>query len=354
MVRYRLVYSWVGRLSSALQRFAAEVSPVRIVSLLPSATEIVFALGLGDSLVGVTHECDYPPEALRLPEVTRSHIPPGISSAEIDRAVSSTLESAGTLYELDVAALGELRPDLVLTQRLCDVCAVSFDHVQEAVLSLQNQPAVLNLEPHSLADILENILTVGKAAGAVVQADKVVQDLQDRIEAVRTRSAGASQRPRVVCLEWADPPYCGGHWMQELVEIAGGHDDLAVRHRPSHRIEWAQVVDFAPQILVLTCCGFSLESVLEEGALLAKYPSFSDLPAAQAGRVFATDGSAYFSRPGPRIVDSLEILAHLIHPELFAPPPVGPAAFAPVVVSHASQASHWGAEKPLRKAGSVP
>ncbi|HEV2491602.1 MAG TPA: cobalamin-binding protein [Terriglobia bacterium] len=314
---------------------------MRIVSLLPSATEIVFAIGLGDSLVGVTHECDYPPEALRLPRVTRSHIPPGVSSAEIDRAVSSTLDSVGTLYELDLAALNKLRPDLILTQRLCDVCAVSFDHVQEAVQSLPGHPVVLNLEPHSLAEILGNILTVGRAAGAESAAEDVVRNLQDRIEAVRRKGASANGRPRVVCLEWVEPPYCGGHWMPELVEIAGGQDDLAARHRPSHRIDWTQVVDFAPQVVVLTCCGFGLQRVLEEGATLAKYPAFSDLPAAQAGRVFATDGSAYFSRPGPRIVDSLEILAHLIHPELFAPPRLVPAAFAHAV-SHASHASHFG------------
>jgi len=326
---------------------------MRIVSLLPSATEIVFALGLGDSLVGVTHECDYPPEALRLTRVTRSHIPPGISSAGIDSAVSSTLNSAGTLYELDLAALNDLRPDLILTQRLCDVCAVSFDRVQEAVASLPGHPNVLNLEPHSLAEILGNILTVGRAAGTESGADQVVRNLQDRIEAVRQKAASASGRPRVVCLDWVDPPYCGGHWMPELVEIAGGRDDLAARHRPSHRIDWKQVIDFAPEVLVLTCCGFSLERVLEEGATLAKYPAFNDLPAVRAGRIFATDGSAYFSRPGPRIVDSLEILAHLIHPEAFRPPPRAPGAFAPVE-SHASHLSHFGQKTPLEDAPKAP
>lgn len=323
---------------SVLNAKAAKGITVRLVSLLPSATEIVFALGLGDSLVGVTHECDYPAEALRLTRVTRSHIPPGISSAAIDRAVSSTLTSTGTLYELDLAALRDLRPDLILTQRLCDVCAVSFDRVQEAVASLPGQPTVLNLEPHSLEEILGNILSVGRAAGAGATADQVVRNLQDRIEAVRRTAAAAREHPRVVCLEWVDPPYCGGHWMPELVEIAGGRDGLAARHRPSHRIDWKQVIDFAPEVLVLTCCGFPLERVLDEGVELAKYPAFNDLPAVRAGRVFATDGSAYFSRPGPRIVDSLEILAHLIHPELFAPPLRAPGAFAPVV-SHASHLS---------------
>jgi iron complex transport system substrate-binding protein len=302
---------------------------VRICSLLPSATEIVFALGMGDSLVGVTHECDFPAAALRLPKVTRSHIPPGISSAEIDAAVSSALGTAGTLYELDRARLEELRPDLILTQRLCDVCAVSFDRVEEAVASLPGQPAVMNLEPRGLDDILENIRAVGQAVGAEPSADDVVRGLRRRIEAVRQATAKLGTRPRVVCLEWVDPPYCGGHWMKELVEIAGGRDDLAVLDRPSHRIDWNRVLEFRPEVLVLTCCGFGLERALEEGDILARFEGVLELPAAESGRIFATDGSSYFSRPGPRIVDSLEILAHLIHPEAWPAPPLT-GAFAPL------------------------
>ena len=300
---------------------------MRVVSLLPSATEIVLAIGMGDSLVGVTHECDYPPEALDLPKVTRSHIPPGIPSAEIDAAVSSTLGTTGSLYDLDWARLEQLRPDLILTQRLCDVCAVSFDRVQEAVASLSSSPTVMNLEPHSLDDILENIRAVGTALGADASAEGVVSSLRRRIEAAKQRTAKLAARPRVVCLEWVDPPYCGGHWMKELVELAGGQDDLAMLHQPSCRVEWRRVVDFAPDVIVLTCCGFGLERVLQEGEILAGYEGFHDLPAVKSGRIFATDGSSYFSRPGPRIVDSLEILAHLIHPELF-PPPALVGAFA--------------------------
>jgi iron complex transport system substrate-binding protein len=302
---------------------------VRICSLLPSATEIVFALGMGDSLVGVTHECDFPAAASRLPKVTRSHIPPGISSAEIDAAVSSALGTAGTLYELDRARLEELRPDLILTQRLCDVCAVSFDRVEEAVASLPGQPAVMNLEPHGLDDILENIRAIGRAVGAEPSADDVVRGLRHRIEAVRQATAKLGTRPRVVCLEWVDPPYCGGHWMKELVEIAGGRDDLAALDRPSCRIEWNRVLEFRPEVLVLTCCGFGLERALEEGNILARFEGVLELPAAESGRIFATDGSSYFSRPGPRIVDSLEILAHLIHPEARPAPPLK-GAFAPL------------------------
>lgn len=300
---------------------------MRICSLLPSATEIVFALGQGSSLVGVTHECDFPAEAAQIPKVTRSNIPDGFSSAEIDLAVTKSLIELGTLYELDLPLLGRLQPDLVLTQRLCDVCAVSYDRVQEAALSLPSNPEVLNLEPHSLGDILENIVTVGRALGIEAGAVRVRDGLQGRIDAVREKSAKASYRPRVFLMEWVDPPFRGGHWMKELVEYAGGRDDLAVLHRPSSRVEWERVRAFAPEVIVLTCCGFNLARCAREGEILAKMEGARDLPALNSGRVYATDGSAYFSRPGPRIVESLEILAHLIHPEIFDPPQL-PAAWA--------------------------
>ena len=295
---------------------------MRICSLLPSATEIVFALGQGNSLVGVTHECDFPAETARIPKVTRSNIPDGFSSAQIDQAVSKSLIEVGTLYELDLPLLDRLQPDLVLTQRLCDVCAVSYDRVQEAAQSLPSQPRVLNLEPHSLADILDNIVTVGVALGIEADARAVRERLQQRIDTVRQKTATLAQRPRVFCMEWVDPPFRGGHWMKELVEIAGGRDDLAVLHRPSSRVEWEKVKAFAPEVIVLTCCGFNLERCAQEGEILARMEGARDLPAFKSGRVYATDGSAYFSRPGPRIVESLEIHAHLIHPEIFSAPPL--------------------------------
>jgi iron complex transport system substrate-binding protein len=295
---------------------------MRICSLLPSATEIVFALGEGNSLVGVTHECDYPREAAQIPKVTRSNIPGGLSSQQIDSAVSHTLEAAGTLYELNLPLLEELRPDLILTQRLCDVCAVSYDRVREAADSLQSHPVVLNLEPHSLNEILETILVVGKAIGRPAASNALLESLQSRINAVRDKTKILSRRPRVFCMEWISPPYCAGHWMKELVEIAGGRDDLARLHQPSRRIEWSKVVAYAPEVMVLACCGLNLQCCLEAGAALAEYEGISDLPAVRVGRVHATDGSAYFSRPGPRMVDSLEILAYLIHPEVFGPPPL--------------------------------
>jgi iron complex transport system substrate-binding protein len=308
---------------------------MRICSLLPSATEMVFALGMGDSLVGITHECDYPPQASHIPHVTRSNIPEGLSSEEIDRVVSSNLVTQGTLYELNQPLLEELAPDLILTQRLCDVCAVAFDKVQDVAHSLSSQPRVVNLEPHSLEDILENIRTVGDLIGAGARTEELIRSLNRRITAIEDRSKALASRPRVFCMEWVNPPYCGGHWMKRLVEIAGGVDELAAKPgRPSTRIEWQRVLDFAPEIMVLTCCGYKLPRVVQEAESLARFPHFHELPAAKNNRVFATNGSDYFSRPGPRIVDSVEILAHLIHPEVFPAPPFA-QAFSEVDFSEA-------------------
>jgi iron complex transport system substrate-binding protein len=294
---------------------------VRICSLLPSATEIVFALGKGGSLVGVTHECDFPPEAAVIPRVTRSHIPYGATSGEIDSLVSSTLESRGSLYELDLSLLELLKPDLILTQRLCNVCAVSYDQVQETVKRLPSRPRILNLEPHSLDDIFDNIRAVAVATASEPAAEALLTRLRERVAVVRDKTREAPLR-RVLCMEWVDPPYCGGHWMKELVEIAGGKDDLAVLHKPSYRIEWKRVLQFAPEVIILTCCGFDLARCEREGEILAENEGALELPAFRSGSVFATDGSQFFSRPGPRIVDSLEILAHLVHTELCSPPQV--------------------------------
>lgn len=293
---------------------------MRICSLLPSATEMVFALGMGDSLVGITHECDYPPEAVRIPHVTRSNIPEGLSSEEIDRMVSSNLTTQGTLYELDRDLLEELAPDLILTQRLCDVCAVAFDRVQEVAHNLSSKPRVVNLEPHSLEDILENVRLVGSVIGASDRAEELIASSQRRIAAIEEKTKSLSSRPRVFCMEWANPPYCGGHWMKRLVDIAGGIDELANADRPSYRIEWEKIMEFAPEIMVLTCCGFKLSKVEQEARGLTRCDRLFDLPAVRNNRVYATNGSDYFSRPGPRIIDSLEILAHLVHPELFDAP----------------------------------
>lgn len=308
---------------------------LRICSLLPSATEIVCALGAQDQLVGVTHECDFPASAASIPKVTRSNIPAHYSSAEIDAAVSASLDSSGSLYELDLAALEELQPDLIITQRLCDVCAVPFDRVQVAAENLSSHPRVLNLEPSSISDILDCIRLVGDAIGRAVAAQALIASLQQRIDAIRAQTGSLAVRPRVSCMEWVDPPFCGGHWMKELVHLAGGRDDLATDGRPSRRIDWNRVLEFAPEIIVLTCCGFNLVRCAGEAEILARFERFNELPASQSGRIFATDGSTYFSRPGPRIVESLEILAHIVHPEIF-PAPVLRNAFSRIQLSRAS------------------
>jgi iron complex transport system substrate-binding protein len=303
---------------------------VRICSLLPSATEIAFALGLGDSVVAVTHECDFPDAATRLPRVTRTPIRCDMDSRDIDAAVMAAVSQGESLYQIDLDLLRELRPDIILTQQLCDVCAVSLGEVQRALAGLPSQPRVVNLEPRSLDGIIENIFEVATESGTTDAAAALVSSLRRRIEEVRRR-AGALPRPRVFCMEWADPVFCGGHWMQELVEIAGGRDDLSLLHQPSRRIEWQQVLDFAPEVLVLTCCGFDVARMKKEVDVLARNAGFRELPAVRDGRVYVTNAMAYFSRPGPRIVDSLEILAHLIHPEAFADPEY-PNAFANVPV----------------------
>jgi iron complex transport system substrate-binding protein len=301
---------------------------MRICSFLPSATEMVYALGMEHALVGVSHECDYPAAAAHLPKITWTNLSPDLTSAEIEIAVTSALESGALLYDLNVELLESLAPDIILTQRLCDVCAISYDRMQEVIASLSSQPTIVNLEPHSLQDILDNIRTVAQALEREEAGAHLIMKLEARIQAIRRKTQDAS-RPRVFCMEWVDPPYCGGHWMHELVDIAGGVDALSNKHRPSYRIEWDAILDFAPEVIVLTCCGYSLSRCIEEAALLHQVEGFLALPAVRNGRVYATNGSAFFARPGPRIVDSLEILAHLIHPELFASPAM-PQAWAQV------------------------
>jgi iron complex transport system substrate-binding protein len=298
---------------------------VRIVSLLPSATEIVCALGLGEALVGVTHECDYPPAARSRPIVTHSLLDhDGAASEEIDQAVSQQLHDGLSLYELDYALLAQIAPDLVLTQALCEVCAVAYGDVQRAIRDISAAgdalaPQVLSLEPNGLEDILATIGHVGAAAGVAQRAAMLVNELRIRIERVRARTALAERRPRVACLEWISPTFGPGHWLPELVELAGGLPGLGVAHCDSRRIAWDDVIAFAPEVIIVTPCGFDLRrTVAEAEQVLPSRNGWAALPAVRNRRVYAVDGNAYFSRPGPRIVDSLELLAELIHPELCA------------------------------------
>ena len=291
---------------------------MRVVSLLPSATEIVCALGMSDALVAVTHECDYPPEALAKPHITRSLLKPNMRSGEIDAEVRTQLTAdAHSLYSIDRGLLAELAPDVILTQQLCEVCAVAYDEVLEAVKSLPRRPEVLNLEPMSLGEVLADVQRVGDAFGIGETARAVVAGLERRVERVRETVARAETRPTVAFIEWIDPIFCGGHWNPELVEIAGGHDPVGRLHQSSVRVAWEQVRESEPEVMVISCCGFDVERTREELPTLEALPGFAELPCARNGRVHVVDGSAYFSRPGPRLVDSLEILARLVHPELY-------------------------------------
>lgn len=294
---------------------------MRIVSLLPSATEIVCELGLGGQLVGVTHECDYPPWVRKLPKVTRTLIPHDATSREIDELVRERLATQRALYSLDLPTLQQLRPELIVTQALCDVCAVAEAEVSAAVGSLPGSPKVINLEPMRLAEVFEALQLVGDAAGVSHSAREAVARLQNRVAAVVERTRSIPDRPRVVLLEWIDPPFCSGHWSPELVRLAGGVEVIGREGQPSQSIAWQEITRADPEILVIACCGFDVERTRQDWPILAAYPSFGDLSCVRSGRVYLIDGNAYFNRPGPRLVDSLEILAHALHPHVHPLPP---------------------------------
>lgn len=312
---------------------------MRIVSLLPSATEMICALGLEDRLVGVTHECDFPAFVRGLPKVTRTLIPTEAPSAEIDRLVREQLRTNRALYTLELPTLEGLRPDLIVTQALCDVCAVAEDEVRAAACMLPGGPRVINLEPQTLSQVFAAIRQVAKAAGVDREAEEVVGGLTARVEAVVARAAGLRHRPRVALLEWLDPPFSCGHWSPELVRLAGGVEGLGREGRSSRTLRWHEVMAWQPEVVFIACCGFGVERTLDDVPRLQSVPGWQDLPAVRLGRVYVTDGSHYFSRPGPRLVDSLEILAHTLDPEAHPlpaglPPPV--RVIEPAVVNRAS------------------
>jgi iron complex transport system substrate-binding protein len=291
----------------------------RIVSLLPAATEMAFALGLGSRIVAVTHECNFPPEARMKPVIVRPALDmAGMSPGEVDAAVSNRLAAGQSLYAVDEALLRQLKPDLILTQDLCEVCAPSGNDLAVALKQLQPAPRILSLSPRSLNDIHENLRALGHATGRTDEAERLVADGRDRLEFIVKRTVGLSRRPRVFFMEWADPVYCAGHWIPEMVEMAGGLDALAKKGTDSARIPWQAVLEWAPEVLVFSPCGFKLEEVLRQTAYLQSLPGWADLPAVRHGRAYAVDADAYFARPGPRVVDGTELLAHLIHPELFS------------------------------------
>ncbi len=291
---------------------------MKICSLLPSATEIVFSLGLGDRLVAVTHECDYPPEVESLPRVTASSIlHDGSSGREIHKHIADAVHSGSSIYSLDQDMLKRLAPDILLTQELCDVCAVSYEVVRDAVRLLPGPSQVVSLEPVDLNGILDTILEVGRLCGVVPKASALVSRLRARIERVSEIAARAGTRPRVVAMEWLDPPFAGGHWVPEMIRLAGGVDGLGLERRPSREVSWESIVACDPEVVVLMPCGFDLPRTLQEARTTAFPPEWSRLTAVRDGRVFAVDGSSYFNRPGPRVVEGLEILAEILQPGLF-------------------------------------
>ncbi|MBU6409680.1 MAG: cobalamin-binding protein [Verrucomicrobia bacterium] len=290
----------------------------RIVSFLPAATEMVFALGLGDNLAGVSHECDFPPEARSRPVVVRPALRfEKMSPGEIDAAVSGRLAGGQSLYEVDESLLRRLAPDLILTQNLCQVCAPSGNELAVALQRLAHRPAIVWMSPHSLEDIFGNIRDLAGASGRREQAAALIAACRRRLEAIETKTRNIPSRPRVFCMEWADPVYCAGHWAPEMVELAGGADKLARKGRDSVRVAWDEVVKYAPEILILSPCGFHLGEAMKQVPLLKTLPFWTELPAVRNGKTFCVDANSHLARPGPRVVEGTELLAGLIHPEVF-------------------------------------
>ena len=296
---------------------------MRICTFLPSATEIVYMLGLGDSLHGVSHECDFPPDAVAKPKVVRSRFDPDtLSSSEIDTLVTDMMMRGENIYQVDEQTLTEARPDLVITQQLCEVCAVSFEEVQQAVERLDSPPAVLSLDPHGIGDVLEDILRVGAHTGRDASAHHAVFNLRARVDAVRRAVAQTEDTPTVGCVEWLEPVIAAGHWIPEMVEIAGGRDALVSPGSASPRIEMRNLRDADPDVLVLMPCGMDVAQARTEFDSLANLDAWREMSAFRNGRVYIVDSGALFSRSGPRLVDGLEIMAYIIHPDAFdAPPP---------------------------------
>jgi iron complex transport system substrate-binding protein len=287
---------------------------MRIASLVPSATEMLFALGLGESVVAVTHECDYPAAARELPHLTATVLPEGLDAGEIDAAVKEIVGEGRALYSLDEERLAELAPDLIVTQAVCDVCAVSFEDVVEVAARLPSCPRVVQQDPSTLAEVLEDVTRLGAAAGIAARAGALRAELEGRLAAVRT-AVGAANRPRVVALEWLDPPFLGGHWVPEMIEIAGGEDIAGPAGEKSPEVEWDQLAGLEPDLVVVMPCGWYVEDSRAQ-ALEHR----DRIEALGAERVFAVDAASTYSRPGPRLIEGTELLAHLLHPDLVDPP----------------------------------
>jgi len=296
---------------------------MQICSFLPSATETLFALGAGDSVAGVTFECDFPPEAREKRVVVRTRLNPSLNAAEIDRQVNESVARGESLYEVDLEALEDIQPDLIITQDLCHVCAATPGDLGFVLGALRRKPEVLSLSPQSLADVWTDIRTIGAATDRGSQAGELVALLKDRLAAVAEMVARSSARPRVACLEWLDPPFFAGHWVPEMVACAGGVDVLGASAKPGIRTTWEDVLKARPEVILIMPCGYDLRDAVEEFSRMALPDGWEMLPAVRDGRVFAVDASGYFARPGPRLAGGVEILASVLHPEYaaVAPPP---------------------------------
>jgi iron complex transport system substrate-binding protein len=299
----------------------------RIVSFLPSATEMVYALGLGDELVAVTHECDYPPEVKNKPIVVRNVLPiETMSQGQIDQAVAERIRNGDGLYQIDERMLKQLAPDLILTQNLCQVCAPSGNEVSQVLQTLEKRPEILWLTPKSVNEIFENLRDLGAVTGREEQARLIIEECRARIDRLTRAVQETTVRPRVFCMEWLDPVYACGHWVPELVRMAGGVDELGRDGGDSVRISWEEISEWAPEVLVIMPCGFNLQQTMKQiWNVFGRYstsksdglPAFLNLPAVRTGRVYAVDANSYFARPGPRVIEGAELLAQIIHPELF-------------------------------------
>lgn len=307
---------------------------MRIVSLLPSATEILFALGLGDSVVGVTHECDFPPEATKKPALIRPWVNPSAAPAEIDRQVSDVVQRGKSIYAVDTELLASLSPDLIVTQDLCHVCAASPDDLATALTRLRKQPRVLSLTPHSLVDVWDDIQRIGEATGRKREGQALAMTLQQRVAAIEMRATQMKAvhhmpRPRVVCLEWLDPFYVGGHWVPEMVAKAGGDDVFGRTGEPSFRVSAEQVAESVADVIIVMPCGYNLARAARESSAFRFPESWNHLPAIREKRIYAVDANSYFSRPGPRLADGTAILASLFcFGEEFGPIPENSFSFA--------------------------
>lgn len=298
---------------------------MQICSLLASATEILYAIGLGDSVAGVTHECDFPPEAAKKPPLIRPRVDPRALPAVIDRQVTELVSRGESIYAVDAELLASLAPDLIVTQDLCHVCAASPDDLAAALARFSKRPKILTLTPHSLADVWDDIRRIGEATGRRRDAQGLSITLEQKVAAVEMKVSRA-RRPRVLCLEWMDPFYIGGHWVPEMVSKAGGEDVLGRAGQPSFRAMADEIARTNAEIILVMPCGYTTVRVAAEFSLENLPESWKDLPAIRERRIFAVDANSYFSRPGPRLADGVSLLAHLLHPEL-VPLEVSAASF---------------------------